>query len=78
MTQADYLIFSRGLDAILAQPVPPARFYAESDGGYCGSLADMPRTFYVCYTRNFERIDCESMREAKELAASLNEVAKTV
>jgi hypothetical protein len=48
------------------------RYFAESDGGYCGSEADCPRTFYVCHTHGRERIDCASMKEARELAAKLN------
>jgi len=50
---------------------PPAIF-AESDGGYCGSEADGPRTFYVCHTHGRERIDCTSMKQARDLAAKLN------
>lgn len=49
-----------------------ARYYAESDGGYCGSEADCPRAYYVSHSHRLLRIDCASMKEARELALKLN------
>lgn len=62
---------SRAIAAIGTERTKP-RYFAESDGGYCGSESDCPRTHYVCHTHGRLRIDCSSRKEAREVAAKLN------
>ncbi len=57
---------SAGIAAIGAERRKP-RYYAESDGD------EHRRTFYVLHTCRLTRINCASMKEARELAAQLNE-----
>lgn len=71
MSTADADSITRAI-ASIGNAQTAARYYAESDGGYCGSEADCPRTFYVCHTHGRARIDCTSMKEAREMAAKLN------
>ncbi len=57
---------SAGIAAIGTERRTP-RYYAESDGD------EHRRTFYVLHTCRSTRIDCTSMKEARELAQQLNE-----
>lgn len=46
----------------------PPRWRAESDGD------SHAKTFYVVNSYTFERRECDSMREARELAKTLNKL----
>lgn len=51
------------------------KWYAESDGGDCWTgtyWSRQPKTYYVVNNQDEERIDCESMADAKSLAFELN------
>ena len=57
------------------------QFYPESDGGDCwvgNRISHQPKTFYVVDSEGGDRIDCKSMKEARELAHRLNEKATAV
>lgn len=50
------------------------QYYAESDGGgfWAGHYwSEQPKTFYVVNSEAQERIECESMSRAEELARRL-------
>ncbi len=64
MTPEDFKIFMRGLDSI--GPQPALRWYAESDGD------PHMKTYYATNNYCALRIDCASMKEAREVAKAQN------